>query len=256
MEISRSTLGRLELGQNEKVKVHEVDYICRYYGLSDERIEFLKSLAREANTKSWFHADRNLMRAGFDTYVGLEASAGKLHLFQPLIVPGLLQTADYAKALAVTELPPEPADAIERRIGLRMQRSAILTRRHKPVHAEFLIHEAVLRIAVGPERTMSAQLRHIADMGTRDNVTVRIVPNSAGYPIGEPVAPYILIDFPPDARAGAEPSVVYTETTVGTMFFEESEDVRRYREVHEAYRDASLEERQSRDLLRQVAARR
>ncbi|MFI9410010.1 helix-turn-helix domain-containing protein [Nocardia gamkensis] len=249
LEISRSSLGRLELGQNEKIKVRDIEYICQYYGLPDERIEYLKSLAEQARVKPWWEDFRDLVRPGFNTYLQLEAIATGFHFYQPLAVPGLLQTEDYARVMAAAP-PPNAPEEVEQRVALRMRRQAILTRRHKPLPAEFLLHETVVRTVVGSDRDMSSQLRHVADMGTRDNVSVRIIPFSAGFPAGLPIPPYIILDFPRD-----EPSVVYTEGAIGTMIFEEHDDVQRYRDFYEQLRHCALGEQASRDLLRNLAWR-
>lgn len=249
LEISRSSLGRLELGQNEKVKVRDIEFICQYYGLSEERTGYLKSLAEQARVKPWWEDFRDLVRPGFNTYLQLEAIATGFHFYQPLAVPGLLQTEDYARVMAAAP-PPNGPEEVEQRVALRMRRQAILTRRHKPLPAEFLLHETVVRTVVGSDRDMSTQLRHAADMGTRDNVSVRIVPFSAGFPAGLPIPPYIILDFPRD-----EPSVVYTEGAIGTMIFEDHDDVQRYRDFYEQLRRGALGEQASRDLLRNLARR-
>ncbi|MGW4091872.1 helix-turn-helix domain-containing protein [Nocardia sp. NPDC004750] len=249
LEISRSALGRLELGQNEKIKVRDVEYICQYYGLPEERTEYLKLLAEQARVKPWWEDYRNLVRPGFNTYLQLEAAATELHFFQALIIPGLLQTPDYARSVRSSASMGSSADAdwlVERRI----QRSAILTRRHKPMRAEFLVHESALRTVVGSMRIMSSQYRHLADMGTRENVSIRVVPFTAGFPGGLAVPPFIIIDFP-----HGEPSVVYTEGAIGTMIFEDADEVNRFRVIHEALSGAALEEQGSRDLLRTMARR-
>ncbi|WP_327109794.1 helix-turn-helix domain-containing protein [Nocardia sp. NBC_01730] len=249
LEISRSTLSRLELGQNEKVKVRDVEFICQYYGLPEDRTEYLKSLVAHASTKVWWQDYRHLIRPGFNTYLQLEVAATELHFFQSLVIPGLLQTADYARNVEAYTAN-DTVDEVNRRVALRVQRSAILTRRHKPVRAEFLLHETVLRTVVGSDRTMASQLRHVADMGTRDNVSIRIVPFTAGFPAGLAIPPYITIDFP-----HSEPPVVYIEGAIGTMIFEEDDDIRRFRSIHDKLRCAALEEQPSRDLLRNIARR-
>lgn len=256
-QVGRSTLNRLELGEVEKPKPYLVEFIAKYYGLPEDQIEFLKALAAQTNTKSWWQGSRDLLATGFDTYMALESSAEQLLVYQSLIIPGLLQTPQYAKALATVPFAALDTDeAIEQRVALRIQRAAILTRHHRPIRAEFVIHESVLHTLVGSPKIMSGVLRHVADMSTRDNITVRILPSAAGFPTGTPVAPQIILDFPSDPRGNTEPSVVYTETAVGTMFFEQDDDVKTFREIHEIIRNASYEDRQSRDLLRQVAARR
>ncbi|MGY2006536.1 helix-turn-helix domain-containing protein [Nocardia gipuzkoensis] len=247
LEISRSTLSRLELGQNEKVRVRDIDYICQFYGLPQDRIEYLKLLVTQSTARVWWEDFQNLIRPGFNTYLQLEAAATELHFFQSLVIPGLLQTPDYARSVGASASVGTSEEA-DRLVERRIQRSAILTRRHKPMRAEFLLHESALRTVVGSRSIMASQYRHIADMGTRDNISIRVVPFTAGFPGGLAVPPYIIIDFPHN-----EPSVVYTEGAIGTIIFEESGDVHRFRMIHEAINGAALEEKPSRDLLRNIA---
>jgi hypothetical protein len=253
MEMSKTALIRLEKGHNEKVRVRDVEGFGRLYELTTQRIEELKALAQQTATKSWWQASRHLLVSGYNTYLELESAASELRLYQPLIIPGLLQVEGYASAIERPVLPGDSPEDLDRRVAVRMRRSAILTRQRIPITAEFIVHESVLHTVVGSHRVMAGQLRHIADMGARPNVTVRILPSAAGFPgTAVPVLPYILIDFP---TASAEPSVVFCENPIGSMFFEEEPDVNRHREIHEALRSATLEEQPSRDLLRRMARR-
>lgn len=257
MEMSKTSVIRIEKGHNEKVKLRDVEGFGRLYELTEDQIAELKALAQQAATKSWWIGERHLITAGFNTYLGLEAGVEQLRFYQPMIVPGLLEVVEYARAFEAPYFPTDSQEDVERRIALRMRRASILTRQRNPVRAEFIIHESVLHTRVGPPSTMATQLRHIADMGTCPNVAVRILPFSAGHP-GKirPVLPYTIMDFPANSRDfGTEPPVVYAESTTSTMFLENESDVRLYREIHETLRCATLDEQQSKDLLRRVARR-
>ncbi|WP_159850686.1 helix-turn-helix domain-containing protein [Nocardia sp. CY41] len=257
MEMGKISVGRIEKGQNDKVKLRDVEAFGKLYGLGAEQIEELKVLAQQTPTKSWWQASRNLIMPGFNTYLGLESGASQLAMYQPLVIPGLLQVADYARAIERPYLPNDTQEDIERRVALRLRRAAILTRRSNPVRGEFVVHEGVLHTIVGSRDVMAAQHRHMADMSTRPNVTVRILPFTAGFP-GDcvPVLPYIILDFPVYGPGGrSEPPVVYAENNTGVMFFEDEDDVKRYRRIHETILGAALEGQPSRDLLRQVARR-
>ncbi|WP_330252643.1 helix-turn-helix domain-containing protein [Nocardia sp. NBC_00565] len=248
--ISRATLSRIELGQYTKVRDMEVDYLCRYYCLPDARTQYLKALAGQFNTKVWYQDYRDLMLPVFKTYLELESFASESWFYQPIIVPGLLQTEDYARTVERLHQPDDSMDEINNRVDLRIQRARILTRPHLAVRAEFLLHENVLYSLVGSGQIMGAQLRHIADLSTRDNVSVRVVPFTAGIPTGSVVTPHIILNFPDN-----EPSVVYTEAVVTSMFFEDGDDVKHFRALHETLRHAALDEQQSRDRMRKIARR-
>ncbi|WP_280259281.1 helix-turn-helix domain-containing protein [Nocardia abscessus] len=253
MEMGKTSVGRIEKGQNDKVRLRDVEAFGNLYGLGAEQIEELKALAQQSATKSWWQSSRNLIVPGYNTYLGLESGASELYFYQPVIIPGLLQAKGYATAVEGPMRPDETEQDIAQRVALRLQRSVILTRPRSPVRAEFILHQSVLHTVAGSSRTMSAELRHLADMSTLENVTVRILPYSAGYPGHVVATPYIVLDFPPDGKGYAEPSIVYSETTIGTMFFEEDDDVNQFRMLHETLRSAALGEQPSRDLLRKMA---
>ncbi|MEU4313035.1 helix-turn-helix transcriptional regulator [Nocardia sp. NPDC024068] len=253
MEMSKTAVIRIEKGHNEKVRVRDVEEFGRLYELPDQRIEELKALAQQSATKSWWQASRHLLLSGYNTYLGLESGASHLRSYQPVIIPGLLQIAHYARAIERPVFPGDLPEDLDNRVSVRVQRKAILTRQRKPITAEFILHESVLHIVVGSHRVMAAQLRHIADLSALPNVTVRILPFTAGFPgAAAPVLPYILLEFPAES---SEPPVVYCESPIGSMFFEDAADVARHREIHEGLRSATLDEQRSRDLLRRTARR-
>lgn len=257
MEIGKASVIRVEKGHNDKVKLRDVESYGRLYGLDERRIEELKSLAQETATKSWWQALRYLMPPGHGTYLGLESGVSRLSVYHPIVVPGLFQIADYSRGIEQPVLPGDTPEDLERRVEMRLRRAAILTRQHRPVTADFILHECVLHTVISSREVMAAQLRHIADISTRPNITMRILPFAAGFPGGAtPVLPYIILDFPEDSRSfGTEPPVVYAEHTLGAMFLEDKADVQRCREIHDDLRRGTLDEQASRDLLRQVARR-
>lgn len=187
-------------------------------------------------------------------YVGMERSARRLVTYQEQI-PGLLQTADYARALFDAFPGLGSPDDIERRVDIRSKRQVIVTRKANPLAVEILLHEAALRRVVGGKRVMATQLKHLADLSTRANVTLRVQPNSAGYTWGIQHGPFVLLDFGTDSKnKQIEPPVVYVEGRLTSdQYIERLEDVQRYIELAEAIRADTLDEVRTRDLVRQVA---
>ncbi|WP_328398088.1 helix-turn-helix domain-containing protein [Nocardia sp. NBC_00416] len=249
-EFSRATLSRIELGQYDKIKVREVEYLSRYYELPEDRVEFLMSLAAQSNTKIWWQGYQPYLRESFATYLELETYATEFRFFQPLVVPGLLQTSDYARAVFCAYAPEDPPSEIEKRVELRSQRHRRLLRRRSRMQLECLLHESVLYAVVGSSRIMAAECRFLADLSTRDDVAIRVVPFSAGLPTGRVVPPFNILDFP-----DREPPVVYAEGAIGSMTFEDVDDVRRYRTLYDDLRNAALGEQESRDRIRKIARR-
>lgn len=249
-EFSRATLSRIELGQYEKIKVREVEYLCGYYCLPKDRTAYLMAMAAEAKNKVWWQNYRHFLHEGFSSYLELESYATELRFFQPLVIPGLLQAADYARSVYRAYAPEDPDSSIDMRVELRMQRRTRLLQRRWTASLEFLLHENVLHTVVGSSRIMAAQCRHIADMSTRENLSVRVVPFAAGLPTGGVVPPFIVLDFP-----DSEPSVVHTEGAIGSMTFEDPDDVERFRSHYEKLRNVTLDEVCSRDRIRKIARR-
>ncbi|WP_405132800.1 helix-turn-helix domain-containing protein [Nocardia sp. NBC_01388] len=254
MEWNKSTLSRLERGLTEKVRVRDVLGLCEVFGLGEVKTAAAKSLAEQTPAKSWWHAYADLIPANVNLFVGLEAGATVLTLFQPLIVPGLLQTADYARALDRTYFPDDTDAELDRRVELRTRRQNVILRQRHPAQAVVVLHESVLRTVVGSRHVVAAQLRHIANLGTRENIEVRVLPFRAGFPLGMPLTPFTIFQFGRDARGKlSEPTVVFAESFAGAMYFERQTEVRLYREALDTVQRATLDIRPSRDLIREVA---
>lgn len=253
-ELSSSTLQRLEKGEPTRVKVRDLQAVCAVLEMSEELTTAMVGLLRQAAVKSWWHQYGDLIPANFDVYVGLETAAEKLTMYQPALVPGLLQTPDYARALIRAVKPTESEAEHERRVALRTQRQAPVRRKREPTVLDVVLHESALRSTIGGAKVMAAQLRHLADVGALPNVTVRVLPFSAGAPVGDPVGQFAILEFGQDAKGKPVwPQVVYLETFIGCLYLEKSGDVHRYYQVHESVQRASLDEAASRSLLRRVA---
>ncbi|MFJ4650451.1 helix-turn-helix domain-containing protein [Nocardia sp. NPDC088792] len=252
-DVSTSVLQRLEAGIATRLKVRDLQAVCEVLELSAEMADAMIGLLKQATEKSWWHEYGSLIPADFDVYVGLETAARSVTTYQPALVPGLLQTADYARALIRAVKPRESVVEHERRVELRMRRQAKVTRKYQPIALDVVLHESALRCNVGGDAVMSAQLRQLAEVGKRSNVSVRVLPFSVGAPVGDPVGQFAILEF--DEGLGGEsmwPPVVYLENFSGCMYLEKADDVERYHRVLEALRNASLDEADSRILLRQA----
>lgn len=253
IERGASTLQRLETGQAERIRLLDVRELCSVYNASDTEAEGLLGLAQQAAVKSWWHEFGDLIPNNFDVYMGLESAACRLTSYAPDVVLGLLQSEEYARFLAQGSNPHESPEEIEQRVKLKRRRQGLITRKSQPAALEVVLLECAIRRLVGGRKIMAAQLRHIADLSTRDNVSVRILPFRAGIPLGDPMGPFTILEFGAVVRGkDAEPSVVYLESFTGDMYLEKPIDVDSYYRAHQALVDAALDENASRTLLRQV----
>ncbi|MGV9411180.1 helix-turn-helix domain-containing protein [Nocardia sp. NPDC003693] len=254
MEWSESKLQRLETGNAEKIRVLDIRELCRVYDFDGEFSAAVLSLAQQASVKSWWHEYDDIVPEGFNVYVGLEASARGLVSYQPDLIPGLMQTAEYARVLIGDYWPDAERDQIDRRVQLKTRRQSLLTRKRHPASLDVIVHETALRRVVGNPKVMAAQLRHVADMSTLPMIAVRVLPFSAGVPIGHSVGPFVILDFGRDGgNRPVEPTVVYLENFLGDLYLEKQAAVDRYRQAYQALQRSALDEASSRDLLRKAA---
>ncbi|WP_328406225.1 helix-turn-helix domain-containing protein [Nocardia sp. NBC_00403] len=254
-ELSKSGLHRIETAQVAKVKIREIRALCEIYGVSADETSRVLKLAEQAQVKSWHTAFDGLYSdSTFNMFVGLEASARQLISYHE-IVPGLLQTADYARALISAFYRDSSPEDIDRRVELRLKRQAIITRKSDPVKLELLLHESALHRVLGSPRIMAAQLRHLAEISKLPNVSLRIHPFTSGCMLGLLHGPLVILDFGINAKGEqVEPPLVYFEGAgKPDLYLESADDVRRYAELATAIRSTCVDETRSRDLLRQAA---
>lgn len=245
------TVQRLETGEIARIKTRDIEELCLVYD-SPEWVEPLKGLAQQANAKSWWHEYGDLIPAGFNVYVGLEAAAERLTVYRPDMVSGLFQTPDYARALDRIYFDDEPSTAFDRRVQLRMRRQRLIRRKRQPASAQLVVDEGALRQIVGDVKVMAAQLRHLADLPP--NAAVHVLPAGAGFPLGISPGPFTILDFKKNlAGEPLDPTVVYVESYAGDLYLEGEGTVRLYRQAHNKIRSAALSEAESKLWLRRVA---
>jgi transcriptional regulator with XRE-family HTH domain len=225
---SGSKISRMELGR-VSFKERDVDDLLTLYGVTDtaER-EALLDLARKANSPGWWHRYNDLLPVWFQVYVGLEDAATLIRTYEVQFIPGLLQTADYARAIMSVGQAAAPQDEVERRVRLRAERQKLLTRAGARPRLWAVIDEAALRRLIGGRSVMRAQLEYLLEMLHLPNVTLQVTPFSSGAHAAEG-GPFTLLRFPePDL-----PDVIYTEQLTGALYLDRREDVDRYTEVME-----------------------
>jgi len=205
-------------------------------------------LAREARRKGWWHAYSRVLPHWFEPYIGLESEAVRLRDFQPLVMPGLLQTEDYARAVLRAAPLAGGSAEIDRLVDLRMERQKILGQ-DGPPNLWVVLSESVLRVHVGGPAVMRAQLLRLAELAGRPNVTVQVLPYTTAAHV-HPVSPFTMLEF----ADTADPAVVYLEHLTGSLFLENEDEVRRYRVIFDHLRAESLGTGQSADLIARVAA--
>jgi transcriptional regulator with XRE-family HTH domain len=176
--------------------------------------------------------------------IGLEAEAAEIRTYQPELIHGLLQTADYARAVIRAGRPGDTAAEVGRRVELRMTRQQILDR-DDPPRLRVILNEAAVRRAVGGADVMRAQVTALTTERERSNVTVQVLPFTAGEHPAMACGPFVLLEF---AQA-ADPGVVNAENLTGSLLLDAPEDFRQYARTFDFLQAAALGPRESRDML-------
>ncbi len=200
-----------------------------------------------ARVKDWWHQYSGAIPEWFQFYVGLEAAASAMQEYNAELVTGLLQTEPYIRAVMAAAMRADHNDEMERQIKVRMERQKRLTAPDAPT-LWVVLNEAVLHRQVGGPAVMRDQLAHIADVAGLGNVTVQVLPYTAGaHPAM--LGSFTLMQFPdPTDR-----DVVYLEAETGALYLEKHEDVRRYSLILDYLRAQALGPAESRALIAQLA---
>lgn len=215
----------IERAEWNRPRWRDVRDLLDAYGVRDEKLRnYLVQLAKDSGQQDWWHPYKAMLSETYTTYIAFEGEADELLTFELAVIPGLLQTEDYARELN-REGPAEvDADEIEERVKVRAERQRILTR-DNPVRLFAVIDEAALRRPVGDKEVMRAQLRHLIDMAAHPKVTIQVLPFAAGPHPGTG-GRFTILRFP-----GADvPDAVYIETIAGELLIE-SGGVDRYQAV-------------------------
>lgn len=224
LSVNTTTVRRMEKAE-VGLKPPYVEKLLRIYRVPEREAAAFLDLVEDANRPGWWHNFRDVLPHWFSLYVSLEGEAGLIRSYEPHCVPGLLQTADYARALLRTGFPGASDRELDRRVALRMERQALL-RRPEPPKLWAVLEEQVLRRHVGEPAVMRAQLDRLAEAAALPHVTVQILPFTAGPHPGM-FGPFQLFRFDiPEL-----PDIVYSECLTGAVYHDQRPDTAAYLEA-------------------------
>ena len=218
LRFSPSKMSRLETG-HRGASPRDISDLCDLYEVDDEQRQRLLELASEGKQRAWWQP----LGLPYSDYVGLEAEAVSISDFGLGFIPGLLQTADYARAIVHAVLPDLEPDMAEQRVQGRMARQRQFLDRADAPRFEAVVDESVLHRVVGSRAVMQAQLEHLLGLSKQPNITVRVIPYEAGaLPAGN--NKFIILRF-----ASAEvKDLVFIEGLTGDLYLEDPGDVKTY----------------------------
>ncbi|WP_243274567.1 helix-turn-helix domain-containing protein [Streptomyces albus subsp. chlorinus] len=243
---SESKISRMELGR-VSFKARDVEDLLTLYGVTeDAEREPLLSLARDSSVAGWWHNYSDVLPTWFQTYVGLEGAASQISSYEVQFVHGLLQTEEYAHAVVTAGHRPLAEEEIERRVALRLERQKLLLGESAP-EVICLLDEAALHRPYGGRAVMDAQLRHLAEISERPNVSLHLVPFELGGHPAESGA-FTLLRFPESDLN----DIVYLEQLTSALYLDKRDEVAQYDHVLRRLVDISLSPEHTRDHLSRI----
>jgi len=243
--VSQSKISRLENGRRS-ISQRDVRDLCGVYEVEDVRIvDSLMQMAKDSRQQGWWHSFGDIP---YSVYIGLETDAASLRVYDPQVVPGLLQTREYAEALITGALPESAPADVEKRVQVRLRRQERISAAENPLRLWAVLDEAALRREVGNKQVMIGQLEGLIEMSQLPHVTVQVIPFAMGAHPGVS-GQYAILEFP-DA---ADSSVVYIEGVTSDLYLEKAQDVQKYSVMYEHLRAQALNADQSREFISNVA---
>jgi transcriptional regulator with XRE-family HTH domain len=249
---SPSKISRYELARTG-LNPAEVEKLLDIYGVDGRQRDELLALAREAKQKGWWESYSDALPEEYRAFIGLEAEAQSVRQWHVEVVPGLLQTEDYAREVVegFQKVDIVTPGQIERRLQARLERQQVLTRQ-PPLELRVVLDESVLLRRVGDKSVMDAQLRRLAEVSQIPNVKLQILPLSQHHPLT--LDSFVLLTFGEGRRTTLH-DVVSTEHLTSELYLEGEAGTHRYRLAFDALAEQSLSPAMSQELILQTARR-
>ncbi|MFJ2398327.1 helix-turn-helix domain-containing protein [Streptomyces sp. NPDC087843] len=239
--VSQPKISHLENG-NRAISPRDVRDLCALYGVSDPQvIDSLMQMAKESGEHGWWHSYGDVPQS---VYIGLETDAASLHAYEPMVIPGLLQTPAYAQAVIVETIPRITAEQAAARLKVRLRRQHRIYDLARPLRLWVVLDESALRRVVGSPDIMREQLEHLNALCAEPHITVQVLPYDAGAHPGLS-GQFSILTFAASSDAG----VVYMDGSAGDHYLEKQSDVQHYSVMHDHLRARALSPDSTRDFI-------
>jgi transcriptional regulator with XRE-family HTH domain len=241
----QSKVSRIETGASG-VKPSDVRLLLDAYGVEEEELrEFLLVLSgsREGRRDHWWHAYRGVLPPTYRDFISLESQASAMRTLETSVVPGLLQTPEYARAVTRAAMGAVDEDRLDTLVEVRLARQDVL-RSKPPLALDAVLDEAVLRREVGGPEVMTRQLERLVEAARLPQVRLQVLPFSAGAHIGI-TGPFVIFSFP----SISDLDVVVLDHLTSSLYLERKEDLQAYAEAFDTLRAHALSPEDSLDLI-------
>ncbi|MFI7357934.1 helix-turn-helix domain-containing protein [Streptomyces avidinii] len=222
--ISQPKISLLENGRRI-IKPRDVRDLCGLYGVRDQqRVDQLMQMAGESGRQGWWNAYDDVP---YGAYIGLETEAAAVRCYEPQVIPGLLQTSAYARAVIAGTIPRATAEQAATRLEVRMRRQDRLRAPGNPLRLWVVLDASALWRVVGSREVMREQLEHLTHFSAQPHITVQVLPHEVGAHPGVS-GQFALLEF----AEATDGSVVYLERFTSDLYLEKRSDVRRYGDMY------------------------
>jgi len=246
---SHSKISRIETGRIA-VTWGDVSDMLDLYDVTDPEVrEPLIALAREARQKGWWQSYSSLLSPHYATHIGLEAAAESLRIFEPLTVPGLLQTEPYARVIIATNTRELGQEEIDKRIEVRLRRQDIVFSSEDPLRLSVVLDEAVLRRETGGPAVMAGQVQHLIEASAHPRIRLQVLPFAQGSHVAM-AGSFGIFSFPDDPGG----DIAFIDTMVGSLFMERPAEITAAREAYDELSAQALSREDTVTLLNKTFA--
>ncbi|MEU2686033.1 helix-turn-helix transcriptional regulator [Streptomyces hygroscopicus] len=244
--VDQARVSNIEAGRIG-VSGERIRRLATFYACADTAlVDALCAIAEERRGQFWWDEYRGILAPGFLDVAEMEHHAVYLRSMQAMVIPGLLQTEDYARVLFQGVVPPLPSGEIDARVEHRMRRQAILER-DEPVRLTAMVHEAALRMRFGGRKVAREQLERLLEVSGTASITLRVVPFTNERFV-ETTHPILYA-----GTAVPQLDTVLVDSTVGGQFLDAEAELQRYQEVLDKAEDVALDTEESRQLIHHIA---
>lgn len=246
----QSKVSRIETGTSG-VKPADVRSLLDVYGVADPQLrELMLALAGSdgAGGHHWWHAYRGVLPPTYRDFISLESQAGAMRTLETSVVPGLLQTAEYARAVTRAAVEGAPDARLDTLVEVRLARQVVL-RADPPLELSAVLDEAVLRREVGGPGVMARQLERLVEAARLPQVRLQVLPFTAGAHIGV-TGPFVIFSFP----STSDLDVVVLDHLTSSLYLERKEDLQAYSEAFNTLQIHALSPEDSLDYIAGIGA--
>lgn len=238
--VSQPKISHLENGRRA-ISPRDVRDLCTIYGVTDPQvIESLTRMAKESGQQGWWNVYGDIPQS---VYIALETDAAIIHAYEPMAIPGLLQTPAYAHAVIEETIPLLTAEQAGTRLKVRLRRQHRIYDPARPLRLWVVLDESALRRVVGSPAIMREQLEHLNTLGSEPHITVQVLPYTVGAHPGL-AGQFSILRF-----ADSPEAVVYLERFTSDLYLEKPSDVQQYSVMYDHLQAQALNPDSSRDLI-------